>query len=95
MTFFAVHYSYVDDSAALDELRPQHRAHLRALFDNGLLVASGPLDTEPSTALLLFRTESEAVVRDALNGDPFMRAGLVREHTVTPWRPVIGVFAQE
>lgn len=95
MSFFAVHYAYTSDSAALDAARPEHRAYLGALVEQGTLVASGPyVDAEPS-ALLIFRAESAQAVRSMLDADPFQIAGLVEQTTITQWNPVLGVFAAE
>lgn len=95
MSFYAVHYAYSSDSAALDELRPKHREFLRSLADSGSLRASGPYVGREPAALLLFRAESAQAVRDLLAGDPFQGAGLVERTEVSEWNPVIGVFADE
>ncbi len=95
MPFYAVHYSYSSDSAALDEARPQHRRFLAGLADAGTVRASGPyVGTEPS-ALLIFVAEGEQEVRALLDQDPFHEAGLIEKATITEWNPIIGVFAGE
>lgn len=95
MPFFAVHYAYSADSAALDETRPSHRAYLRSLVDDGALRASGPyVGTEPS-ALLIVVADSAQTVRGLLDQDPFQVAGLVERTEITEWNPVIGAFADE
>jgi uncharacterized protein YciI len=72
----------------------EHRAYLRALKAEGLLLASGPLDPWTGGALLL-RVPDDAVqptldrIRD---GDPYVVKGLV-QYEVWPWKPVIGVEA--
>lgn len=96
MAYYAVHYSYDPASIARqDELRPEHRAYLATLVEQGSLIASGPfVGAESPNALLIFRTESEQQVRDLLAEDPFQQANLVVEWSVTEWNPVLGVFAQ-
>lgn len=95
MSFYAVHYAYTSDSAALDAERAEHRAYLRSLVEQGTLVASGPyVDAEPS-ALLIFRADSAEAVRGLLDNDPFQIAGLVEQTTITQWNPILGVFAAE
>jgi uncharacterized protein len=92
MAYFAVLYTYSTDVEALDAIRPEHRAYLRSLSE---LTASGPLmGAHPGRALLLFRADDMATVEALIDGDPFVRAGLVAEREVWPWNPVIGVFAQ-
>lgn len=93
MSYFAVHYTYSPDSAALDALRPRHREFLASLA-GGPLVASGPyVGAEVASALLLFTGESAAEVEDLLNQDPFWTNSLITQRRVTQWNPVIGVFA--
>jgi uncharacterized protein YciI len=48
---FAVIYTYTDDSALRDAMRPAHRDYLRGLADNrALLVAGAWAPTEPPGA---------------------------------------------
>ena len=44
MALFAVQYTYADEPARLDHHRPAHREFLRALADEGTLVAAGPMN---------------------------------------------------
>ena len=73
--------------AATDE----HRAYLRGLREQGLLLASGPFDPRAGGALLL-RVPDDAVhqtldrIRD---GDPFTRKGLA-QYELLPWAPTLG-----
>ncbi len=96
MAYYAVNYHYDPATAAeQDALRPDHRAYLRTLVDQGLLVASGPLvGAESPSALLIFRAENEQHVRDLLADDPFQKEQYVAQWTVTEWNPVLGVFAE-
>lgn len=93
MAFFAVSYTYSDDTARLDEIRPQHRAFLGSL---DAVVASGPLvGPAPGRALLILRGDDTEGIEALLEDDPFHRAGLITAREVWPWKPVIGVFAGE
>lgn len=77
-----------DVLAAIDE----HRAYLRQLKADGLLLASGPFEPRAGGALLL-RVPDDAVhatldrIRD---GDPFTRRGIA-QYEMLPWAPTIGV----
>lgn len=95
MSFFAVHYAYTSDSAALDAARAEHRAYLGSLVEQGSLAASGPYVAAEPSALLLFRADSADDVRALLDHDPFQIAGLVEQTTITQWNPILGVFASE
>lgn len=81
----------------LDEVvvhQDAHRAYLRALHDEGIILAAGPLDPRSGGALLL-RVPDDAVdatldrVRD---GDPYVTAG-VAQYELMPWRVGTGVEA--
>lgn len=61
MPVFAVTYEYDERAGARDAVRPDHRAFLRGLNDEGVLLASGPLSGAPGPgALLLLRADDEA-----------------------------------
>ncbi|WP_437492719.1 YciI family protein [Sorangium sp. So ce1014] len=68
-----------------------HRAYLKRLMEQGLLLASGPLDPR-SGGVVLLRVPDEAVgatldqIRD---GDPFTKHGLA-QYELLPWAPVFG-----
>jgi uncharacterized protein YciI len=81
----------------LDEILPYtdaHRAHLRVLKEQGILLAGGPLDPRFGGALLLRVSDGEgASALDALDrvrdSDPYVLAGVV-QYEILPWAPVIG-----
>ena len=69
----------------------EHRAYLRGLKEQGLLLASGPFDPRSGGGLLLRVPEAEAAasldrIRDE---DPFTLSGC-GQYELLPWNPVIG-----
>jgi len=68
-----------------------HRAYLRGLFEQKLLLASGPLDPRTGGVLLLRVPDgSVGASLDAIRDhDPFTLAG-VAQYELLPWNPVIG-----
>lgn len=90
MSTFVVSYVYDERRAEQDVLRPAHRAFLRSLLDDGVLLASGPWTEGPSGALILLRADDGAAALAALDPDPFLAAGFIAERTVRGWNPVIG-----
>lgn len=77
-----------------DEVAPHvddHRAYLRSLKEQGLLIASGPFDPRTGGGLLLRVPDDDVIgtldrIRD---GDPFTQRG-VAQYELLPWAPVIG-----
>lgn len=93
MTVFAVEYVYAADSTAtLDEQRPEHRAWLAGLAEDGRLLTSGPYG-DGAGALLIFKVQDEARLNDLLTQDPFAVAGAIAGIRTTEWNPVIGLLA--
>ncbi len=69
----------------------EHRAYLRELKQQGLLIAAGAMDPWVGGALLLRVPDNDVAgtldrVRD---GDPYWRKGLA-QYELIPWKPVIG-----
>ncbi|HWR34267.1 MAG TPA: YciI family protein [Clostridia bacterium] len=74
------------------KLVDEHRAYLRELKEQGILIASGPLDPRSGGALLLRISEADAQpaldrVRD---NDPYTRNGLA-QYEIWPWAANIGL----
>ncbi|MFC0674429.1 YciI family protein [Brachybacterium hainanense] len=94
MPIYAVTYLYTDDTEAKDRIRPEHRAFLASLLDEGVLLASGPYVDADGGALLILQGEGTAEeVLSRLDADPFRREGLIAERSIRPWDVVIGGFA--
>jgi uncharacterized protein YciI len=69
----------------------QHRAYLRELKDEGVLLASGPMDPRTGGILLLNVPDDDVVaaldrVRD---GDPYVTFGMA-QYELIPWNVGIG-----
>jgi uncharacterized protein YciI len=68
-----------------------HRAYLRGLKAEGILLASGPFDPRTGGALLLRVPDDNphAALDRVRDGDPFTQQGLA-QYELLPWLPVIG-----
>lgn len=92
MALFAVEYTYSDATAAArDEHRPEHRAWLGDLVEQGVVRATGPW-ADGSGALILVDVADEAAARELMAQDPFSQRDLVDAVRITGWNPVMGVF---
>ncbi|MBF6329558.1 YciI family protein [Nocardia transvalensis] len=94
MPLFAVHYTYSEATVpGRDEHRPEHRAWLSGLVDQGVVLTSGPYP-DGSGALILFRADDADAMEKLLAQDPFAQQGLIDAVRVVEWQPVLGAFAE-
>ena len=73
-------------------LLAEHRAYLGTLKEQGLLLASGPLEPWHGGALLLRVPDAgaDAALSTIRDGDPYVKAGLA-QYELLPWKPVLGL----
>ena len=72
------------------EVTEQHRAYLKTLKDEGVLLASGPMDPR-SGGILLLNVPDDAVAQTlerVRDGDPYVTFGLA-QYELIPW--VVGI----
>jgi uncharacterized protein len=93
MAIYAVQYMYSEAPEVLDGIRAEHRAFLRSLAEEGILIASGPL-VDRNAALLIFKAESPDALAALLDTDPFEVAGFIGERVIEAWNPIIGMLAE-
>ena len=78
-----------------DEIAPhveEHRAYLKELKAQWLLLASGPFDPRTGGGVILRIPDGEdmgAALDRIRDGDPFTRLALA-QYEMLPWNPVIG-----
>lgn len=93
MSIYAVSYTYTDDVATRDEVRPSHREFLLGLNAEGVVRASGPVDGGTG-ALVVLEAESADAALAILDADPFTVRGVIAERGVRQWDVVIGGLAE-
>jgi len=94
MPTYAVRYTYDERADVRDVVRPEHRAYLTGLADQGAVLGSGPFaDDDAPGALLVFRADDEDALDALLAADPFAREGLVARTEVRAWDVVIGPWS--
>ena len=87
MAIFAVTITY-GDKELRDQVRPAHREFLKARFDEGVLVESGPF-LDDSGALLVYEVETEKKLYDILAQDPYWQnVGVIAGETVKEWNRI-------
>ncbi|MEN9989323.1 MAG: hypothetical protein RL508_302 [Actinomycetota bacterium] len=91
MAIFAVQYHYSAEPEQLAEIRPIHREWESNQFNQGALLAGGPLVNIPG-ALLLFKAEDVQSLAALLDTDPFDIAGCIGERVIEEWNPIFSPF---
>jgi uncharacterized protein len=91
MAIFAVQYFYSAEPEQVAEIRPLHRAWESEHFEQGVLLAGGPLVNIPG-ALLIFNAEDVQQLAALLDTDPFDIAGCIGERVIEEWNPVFSNF---
>ena len=91
---FLLFYDFVPDY--LERRAPHRMEHLRlawAAHERGELVLGGALADPADGAVLLFQGADECAARSFAEGDPYVKAGLVRRWWVRSWTTVVGATA--
>jgi uncharacterized protein YciI len=84
LAIFAVTITY-GDKELRDQVRPAHREFLKARFDEGVLVESGPF-VDDSGALLVYEAETEKKLYEILAQDPYWKnVGVIAGESVKEW----------
>jgi uncharacterized protein YciI len=88
---YVIEYLYDDRDDRRDVLRPEHRSYLASLAACGRMPAYGRYDDDDAPgALLLAEADGEDEVRGMVNGDPFVRDGLVASYRIRRWSATWG-----
>ncbi|NNH74917.1 hypothetical protein HLB23_34565 [Nocardia uniformis] len=94
MPIFAVHYTYSDATVpGRTEHRPEHRAWLNNLVDQGTALTSGPYP-DGTGALIIVRADDADALAKLLPQDPFAQLGLIDNVRFVEWLPVMGAFSE-
>ncbi|WP_309130178.1 YciI family protein [Brevibacterium sp.] len=94
MPVFAVTYVYGPDTETRMAHRPAHREWQSQLHEAGTVLASGPLDDEPTPGgLLIMQAADKQEITRLLADDPYASIGVIAETSVRGWTPVFGPLA--
>ena len=83
-----------DKPGALQVRKDNRDAHLAYIADTGVVAQAGPLldaEGEMCGSLIVLDAEDRAAAEAFAAGDPYAKAGLFSQVTITRWRPVFGV----
>jgi uncharacterized protein YciI len=91
MHYYLLFYDVVPDYAERrTAFRSQHLALAQSYQSRGQLILGGALADPVDSALLLFRAESEEIVKEFVAADPYVRNGLVLHWRIREWTVVVG-----
>jgi uncharacterized protein YciI len=82
-------YDYVDGMRERrGPYREAHLAHLMDWHERGEVAIAGAVGDPPTGALFVFEVDDPARVEEFATADPYVDAGLVTAHRVSPWTVV-------
>jgi uncharacterized protein len=94
MGYYLLEYVLIDDYLARRAaFRDEHLALAQEAHRRGDLILAGALAEPPDRAVLVWRADDRSVVERFIDGDPYVRNGLVTSWTIRPWTVVIGEAA--
>lgn len=85
MAKYAAILTYTDDVEHKLKVRPDHRAYLTKLLDQGKIWESGPFGTDDG-ALIVYVAEDEAEARKLLGEDPYSLNGVIARVELHEWK---------
>jgi uncharacterized protein YciI len=88
---FVLFYSYVPD--IMEKRAPFRAGHLglaREAVARGELVLGGAFTDVAAGGMIVFKGESDAVVKKFVDADPYVKAGLVTSWKIREWTTVVG-----
>ena len=94
MGYYLLEYALVDDYLARRAVfRDAHLTLAREAHSRGELILAGALGEPADRAFLVWLTDDRSVIERFIDGDPYVRNGLVTSWTIRPWTVVIGESA--
>ena len=94
MPVYAVTYSYDDRTDVRMQARPEHRAFLTSLYDQGIVLAAGAwADDGAPGGLLVARADSPEDVAAALDDDPYRRVGVLAARDIREWDQLLSPWS--
>jgi uncharacterized protein len=96
MGYYLLEYALIDDYIARRAaFREEHLGLAREARDRGELVLAGALAEPADRAVLVWRTDDQAMIERFVDVDPYVRNGLVTSWTIRPWTVVVGDEAEQ
>ncbi|MEV4799094.1 YciI family protein [Nonomuraea sp. NPDC049421] len=88
MARFVLYMEFKNEDDRL-RVRPAHREHLQALFDQGRLITAGPW-ADDKGAMHIYEVADEAELREILDDDPYTAVDAYDIALLKEWTPILG-----
>lgn len=72
-----------------EKYRKEHLNHATEYFNEGYLILGGAIDSA-NEAILVFKADSDKIVKAFAENDPYVKNGLIKNWSVKKWNVVIG-----
>jgi uncharacterized protein YciI len=95
MPVFAVHYVYDDREELRMQTRPEHRAFLFDMAEQGVVLAAGAYaDAGQPGGIIVVRADSAAQAEQVLDPDPYRQVGVLIGREAREWGQALGPWAE-
>lgn len=89
--YYALFYQTVDNYIERRKpFREEHLAIAKKFHSEGKLILGGALQDPTDSALLIFKGETQDVVNQFIENDPYVKNGLIVNWQIRPWAVAIG-----
>lgn len=88
---YLLFYDYIPEYIQRREkFRAEHLSLAWDAHERGELLLAGVVDKPLDGAILLFDVDSEKIIEEFAEADPYVVNGLVHEWRIRPWNTVVG-----
>jgi uncharacterized protein YciI len=91
MAWYTVDTTYITDREKLLDVRPRHRDYLRALAEDGIVIAGGPWGDDTG-GFAVYQVEDRAQLDQLLADDPYTTEGVSAGREIKEWKITLGAW---
>jgi uncharacterized protein YciI len=91
MAWYTVDTTYITDREKLLDVRPRHRDYLRALAEDGIVIAGGPWGDDTG-GFAVYQVEDRAQLDQLLADDPYTTEGVSAGREIKEGKITLGAW---
>ncbi len=89
--YFLLMYETADDyMERRGQFRTEHLNLISEYHESGHLLMAGAMAEPADAAVLIFKTNSDTVIKEFVKKDPYIINGVVKSWEIRPWTVVVG-----